>query len=499
MTATTEPATPAAVAAARPLNQAPGMTTPAAIGRELLRIRRDPIRALELAAERYDRRPFQLSATGASPTLFINDAAGAKDVLLTNQSDYVKSSQYELLHRMLGHGLVTSEGELWREHRSIVQPHFAKRALAPFALSMAAATREVLDRWGATLSDGDTIDLNEEMSALTLDIVGRALVGTDFSARSSEFARALTGMLDATCVMGRSPITQIAGSFERVGVSRAMRMQPRSNQRMHAAVDVLDEIVLEVIARRRHEAGEHDDLLATLMSYRHPETGRPLSDTEVRDELMTFVTAGHETTANGLSWMWGLLSQHPAARDQLLAEVDTLLGGRTPTADELDRLAWTTACFQESMRLYPPVWMLQRRAKVATVAAGYALPAGAIVSISPWIIHRDPQHWPNPAGYDPRRFIGDAPKRRPRLAFLPFGAGRRMCIGQGFAMMEATIIAAMMSQRYTFDLTPTSRLDTEPGVTLRPRDGLKVFVSRRRPAAAASSGPAIGVPNGATT
>jgi cytochrome P450 len=479
-TATPQPtADPSAARAPRPLSEAPGATTAAAVGRELLRIRKDPVRALELSAARHEGRPFQLSAPGTSPHLFINDPEGIKDVLLTHQDDYEKSSQYELLRGVLGLGLVTSEGELWREHRTIVQPTFAKRALGVFAEHMVAAAQDALDQWEADWREGEEVDLSEAMSTLTLDIVGRALVGTDFSARSSEFGAALTAMLESAGAMGRSPTTQVAGGLRSIGVGRAMRLQPRRLERMNAAIAILDDVVLELIARRRRDPAEHDDLLATLMGYRHPETGEPLSETALRDELMTFVTAGHETTANGLSWMWALLSQHPTARDGLLSEVDAVLGGSPPTAADLDRLEWTTACFQESMRLFPPVWMVQRRAKVDTVAAGYALPAGTVVSISPWVLHRDARYWPNPAGFDPRRFVGEAPKDRPRLAFLPFAAGRRMCIGQGFAMMEATIIAAMVSQRYTFDLVPTARLQTDPSVTLRPRGGVRVIPHRR--------------------
>ncbi|MBO9533692.1 MAG: cytochrome P450 [Solirubrobacteraceae bacterium] len=484
MTATT--ATPSHAAgsptapAPRPVSEAPGATTLLAVGRELAAIRKDPVRSLELSSARHGGRPFQLSAPGAHASLFINDPEGAKEVLLTHQDDYEKSSQYEILQRVLGLGLVTSEGELWREHRSIVQPVFAGRAIGAFAQYMVAAASDALDRWDATWTDGQEIDLSVEMSMLTLDIVGRALVGTDFSARSTEFGAALGDMLEAAGAIGRSPVTHISGGIKRMGVGRGMNLQPRRLQRMNAAIDVLDDVILELIERRRRSTDEHDDLLAVLMGYRHPETGEPLSATALRDELMTFVTAGHETTANGLSWMWGLLSQHPSARAQLLTEVDEVLGGdRTPDYDDLRRLEWTTACFQESMRLFPPVWIVQRRAKVDTVAAGYAIPAGTVISISPWVIHRDARNWPNPAGYDPSRFIGDAPKDRPRLAYLPFAAGRRMCIGQGFAMMEATIVTAMLSQRYTFDLVPTARLETDPSITLRPRHGMPVIAHRR--------------------
>lgn len=483
MTSTATPTTDHPTAALSPegllpLTMAPGATNAASVGRELLRIRDNPLLALDRATARWGD-VFQLSAPGAAATLFLNSPDTAKEVLLTRQDDFEKSSQYEILQRVLGMGLVTSEGELWREHRSIVQPTFAGRALGAFADHMAAAGTTRLAQWDATWSDGQQVDLSYEMSALTLDIVGRALVGTDFSARSDEFAQALTDMLTAAGGIGRAPLTQVAGGIRRVGVGRAMRAQPLRLRRMNEAIDTLDDVVLELIARRRRSTATHDDLLAVLMGYRHPETGAPLTETHLRDELMTFVTAGHETTANGLSWMWALLSQHPTARERLLAEVDEVLGDRTPTAADLPRLEWTAACFMEAMRLYPPVWMVQRRAKVDTELAGYAIPAGTVVAVTPWVIHRDARHWPNPAGFDPSRFLGDAPKQRPRLAYLPFAAGRRMCIGQGFAQMEATVLTAMLSQRYTFDLVPGVPLDPEPTITLRPRHGVVVTAHRR--------------------
>jgi cytochrome P450 len=215
------------------------------------------------------------------------------------------------------------------------------------------------------------------------------------------------------------------------------------------------------------------------MSARDEETGEPMSRTQVRDELMTFIAAGHETTANGLGWMWYLLSEHPAAREQLFAEVDDVLGGRPPGADAVDRLPWTTACFQEAMRLYPPVWHVQRRAEADDVVAGHPVPAGSVVLISTWTTHRDPAVWPNPAGFDPRRFLGDAPKARPRHAYFPFGGGRRVCVGQGFAMTEAAILAAMIAQRYTLDFIPGSKIVLDPTITLRPLHGLPMTVHPR--------------------
>lgn len=461
-------------ATARPL--APGLSG-ASVARQLLKIRRDPLRAFDDLMASHGP-VVRLSGTGVADTLFIADPADVKQVLITNQDNYEKGSQYEVLRRILGNGLVTSDGTIWRQDRSIAQPRFARRALTPFAAHMAAAADGFLDRWETEWRDGDRVEIGEHMSALTLDIVGRALVGADFSARASEFGEALYDLLGASGEIGRSPITQIGEGRGAGGVARAMRLQPARTRRIDRALETLDEVVLETIARRRGGNEQHDDLLGDFMGFRD-DAGQPLPDQLLRDELMTFVTAGHETTSNALTWLWVLLSQHPEARDRLVAEVDEVLGGATPDIGVLESLPWTTACIQEAMRLYPPVWIVQRRALGDDVLGGYHVPAGTIVAVSPWVVHRRAETWPNPAGFDPRRFLGDAPKQRDRLAYIPFLAGRRVCIGQGFAMLEATILTAMIAQRWTLDLVPDARIYPETTITLRPLGGAHFHVRRR--------------------
>jgi cytochrome P450 len=204
-----------------------------------------------------------------------------------------------------------------------------------------------------------------------------------------------------------------------------------------------------------------------------------MSRAQLRDELMTFIAAGHETTANGLAWMWYLLSLNPLARDRLLVEVDDVLGGRAPGADAAERLPWTKACFQEAMRLYPPVWHVQRQALADDVLGGHPVPAGSVVLVSTWTTHRDPAVWPNPGGFDPRRFLDGGPASRPRHSYLPFGGGRRVCVGAGFATMEAAILAAMIAQRYTLDLDPAAKVVLDPTITLRPLHGLAMTAHPR--------------------
>jgi cytochrome P450 len=272
------------------------------------------------------------------------------------------------------------------------------------------------------------------------------------------------------------------------------RMPGRWFRRLRHALGELDTVVADLIDTRRavlgtsrdrpdgaadEETGERHgsqardaDLLGLLLAARDPETGEGMGRRQIRDELMTFLLAGHETTANALNWTWYLLSLHVEARRRLLDEVDEVLAGRTPTVADLERLTWTNAVISEAMRLYPPAWILQRQAVADDEIDGHHIPAGTTVTVPPYLVHRHPEVWPNPEGFDPGRFLPGADAGRPRHAYIPFGAGRRMCVGAGFAQQEAVLLTAMIAQRCTFDLLPGARIRPEPTVTLRPRDGL---------------------------
>ncbi len=404
-----------------------------------------------------------------------------RHVLLANQDNYKKSSQYELLTPVLGNGLVTSEGELWQRQRRLVQPMFAKRHLEPFADHMAAAAEAALSAWEASWPDGRRIELASEILHIGLDTVGRALVGHDFSGRTEEFGGALANALHQVGATSRSIPVNAIQALPWMTVKRATRLA--NNRRWKSGMDsanLLVGIATEIVDERfRHGHGDRDDLLRLLMEARDEDSGEPMGRQQVLDELLTFVAAGHETTAHGLAWMYYLLSQHPQAREQLEAEVDEVLDGRVPLAADVERLPWTKACFEEAMRIYPPVWHVQRVALGEDVIGGYRIEPRTRVFASIWSTHRDPAIWENPAGFDPRRWLGEAPKDRPRFAYLPFGGGRRICVGQGFAMMNATILAAMIAQGFRFDFVPGSKIVLDPTVTLRPLHGIPVTVRRR--------------------
>jgi cytochrome P450 len=467
----------------------PGVSMPSRApgprGRELARvlamIGRSPLDAMDHVAQVYG--DVALLQIFGGPLFIVRGADQVKHVLITNQDNYVKSNFYELMWRLLGKGLVTNEGPSWQRQRSLVAPIFAQRHLVPFAEHMVAAAESSLATWAQRFTFGERVDAAAEMTRMTLEVVGRALLGGDVAVLDEAFSAAAATANHQIGAAGRSPINVVGSRLPGLTPERAFKLQfPR--WRSHAAaVDLMDVVVGGLIDRRaRAPLTRQEDLLGLLMAARDEETGEPMSRTQVRDELMTFIAAGHETTANALGWMWFLLSQHPLVREQLLAEVDDVLDGSSPGADAADRLPFTKACFQEAMRLYPPVWHVQRRARRDDALGGHRVPAGSVVLVSTWTTHRDPAVWPNPAGFDPRRFLGDAPKTRPRHAYFPFGGGRRICVGAGFATMEAVILAAMIAQRYTLDLIPGAKVVLDPTITLRPLHGLPMTIQPRRAA-----------------
>ncbi len=449
------------------------------IGRLLLALGRDPLEAMAGLLSRHgDIARFEI---GGHSVFIARSPEAVRHVFVANQDNYRKSAQYELLRPVLGRGLLTSGGDHWRRQRSLVQPMFAKRHLAPFAEHMTAAAAGVLDSERARHRDGDEVEMTHLLSRLTLDVVGRALFGADLGGQTAKtVGRSLDTILSEVGVVGRSPITAVAAQLPRMNVETAFRARKRRWNRAVRATAEIDSIVTALIDERAGEtATERRDLLSLLLDARDDNTGEAMSPTEIRDELMTFILAGHETTANALVWTLMLLSRHPEARERMLAEVDSVLGGRTPTADDVELLPWTHAVIQEAMRLYPPAWILEREAKAKDSIEGFHIPKGSTVIVPPYLVHRNPRVWSNPEGFDPRRFLPGADPERPRLAYLPFGAGRRVCVGQGFALMEASLLAAMILQRFTFDLVAGSTPRPEPSVTLRPKGGLLMTVHPR--------------------
>lgn len=395
-------------------------------------------------------------------------------VLVSNQDNYVKARTYKPLTELLGRGLLTNEGDSWTRQRRLMQPMFARRRIDAFAPAIVDAAGQAMDRWAGldTGSVGSVVDVAEEMSALTLDVVGRALFSSDLSGEAQQMGPALETVLTAFIKVVRNPLFMLVPNYHRWPTPNRLRARGAETH-LRTVVDTL-------ITQRRAEAraGDERDLLDMLLAARD-DTGKPLAEQQIRDELMTFMLAGHETTANALAWTLLLLSRHPQARDRLESEVDTVLSGRSATAADASKLEWTSAVISEGMRLYPPAWMIEREAKALDELAGVEVPARSVVATPPYLVHRNPDHWPNPEGFDPERFLPDAVASRHRFAYLPFGGGRRQCIGGGFAMLESVLLLATIVQRFQLDLVPGHQPEALTAVTLRPANGIPMALRPR--------------------
>ena len=406
----------------------------------------------------------------------------ARQVLVTNQDNYEKGMEYELLRIVLGNGLLTSEGELWRRQRNLVQPMFAKRHLGDFTGYMTKATSDALDHGALSgLGEGDVVDMNAAMMELTLDVVGRALFGADLTGETARrVGPALNDVLTLGVKMARRLPTFLVAGLPGMDLQKALALNPEIAA-FRSAVSELDAVVEEVLDERDARPDKGEDLVGLMLQTIDPETGERMSRSQVAAEIMTFMLAGHETTSNALSWTFRWLSLNPEARDRMFAEVDETLGDRIPDMEDAERLPWTRAVIEESMRLTPPVFVIGRKAKEDDEIGGYRVPAGSSVMVLIRMIHRDPRVWDNPEGFDPTRFLPENRAGRPTQAYMPFGAGRRICVGSTFAMIEAVLLLAMISRRHRFDLLPGVQIEEDASITLRPRDGLPMLARPRAP------------------
>jgi len=405
-------------------------------------------------------------------------------VLHEGTDAYHKSVEYELLRSVVGLSLFTDEDESWRRHRMLLNPVLAKRHINGLVDLMI----EPIEAFVADLEPGE-LDMTAEMTELTLDVVGSALFGRRLGDLAVELKPAVTGGLRGAEVAARllmlfaPPVWGIraAAGF----VHHAPQVVP-ALRRLQWVMKTVDRSVWEMIEERKANPSDSPDLLGLLLA--QPE----LTPRRVRDEATTFMLAGHETTANALAWTWYLLALNDDARERMHAEVDAVLGGRRPTLADLPQLPWTTACFEEGMRIYPPAWVIPRKAVRDDVIDGHKIPKGATVYIPIHAIHHDARFWPDPETYDPSRFLHENCKGRHRSAYLPFGGGRRVCIGSSFALMEGTLILAMMSQRYSYELVAGHPVTPEATLTLRPRRGIKMIARPRPVAEAVAAGPTAG-------
>lgn len=427
--------------------------------------REDPLTMLTAAAQEHgDLVQFLM---GPIRLYLVTDPAQVQRVFVEQRHNFSKRTRgYEALRMYLGDGLVTSEGEFWKRQRRIAQPAFHKQRIAGFADTMVQFADDLADRWARDHALGRTIDAYADMTALTLRIVARTLLSSEVQ----DDDRGIGEAVEVMNGMARDVMTN--------PLYPPMWVPTAKNRRFQRFGARIDRVVNEIIEQRRRTGKDEDDLLSMLMNARDDESGEGMTDAQLRDEIMTMFLAGHETTANALSWGLYLLSHHPTVRRQMQRELDGVLGGRRPALSDLVSLPYTRAVVRETMRLYPPAWSIGRRCEEDDALGGYRIRAGGIVIVSPWVTHRHPRYWPNPEGFDPERFMPDAPKR-PRYAYFPFGGGPRQCIGNNFALMEIELVLATLVQRFDADLVAGTAVKPAAFVTLRPKDGLPMRLRAR--------------------
>ena len=395
--------------------------------------------------------------------ILFSDPALVNEVLVTKQNSFRKGKALEGARVFLGNSLLVSEGEEHTRQRRLIQPAFHRGRIAGYARIMAEKARS----WTDAQRAGGEIDLAVEMNRLTLAVVAATLFGSEIDAEAGDIAESLTVIIE---------------NFNRMLLPfwKYLRLLPiPANLRLYRAQKTLDATIYRLISQRRRDGRDHGDLLSMLLAAEDAENPQKrLTDTEVRDQAMTLFLAGHETTANALAWTWHLLTRHEPARAKMKAEIDAVLGGdRLPGLDDVARLPFTTAVLSESMRLFPPVWVVGRRALEDVTIGEYEVPRRTIVIASQYIIHHDERYWPNALEFLPERWLDEqAQAARPKFAYFPFGGGGRVCIGDAFAWTEGVILLAVMARRWRFEAAPGQVVDVNPTVTLRPKNGLKMIV-----------------------
>jgi cytochrome P450 len=437
----------------------PSRTVPGAL---LLGFQRDPIGVLmRLRREHGDVVQFRL---GGERVVSITDPELIRDVLVTHHSNFRKSRGLERARRLLGDGLLTSEGEFHLRQRRLMQPAFHRRRINSYGETMVRYADRARGRW----QPGATVDLHHEMMDLTLAIVGKTLFDADVEDEADEIGDALGNIIGQFNIF----MLSLGEVLERLPLPSTRRFQ-RAKAR-------LDDTIFRMIDERRRSGEDRGDLLSMLIAAQDTEgDGTGMSDQQVRDEALTLFLAGHETTANALTWTWYLLSQHPEIEARIHAEIDSVLEGRLPTVDDLPRLTYTRKVFSESLRLYPPAWIIGRRAINAYAVRDYTLPAGTVIIMSQYVVHRDPRWYPEPDRFDPERWTPEAQAARPKFAYFPFGGGPRLCIGEQFAWMEGVLLLATIGQQWRPRLVPGHPVELQPLITLRPKHGMRMVLERR--------------------
>jgi cytochrome P450 len=423
--------------------------------------RKDPPAFLLDVAQRHgDIAYFKL---GPQHMYLLNKPEYVQDVLVTQSSKFMKSRIMQRAKVLLGEGLLTSEGQVHLRQRRLAQPAFHRQRIAGYAATMVQCARRTAGKW----TDGETRDISEDMMRLTLAVVAQTLFGADVDSDANEIGQALTDVLGMFNLM----LIPFADLLQKLPLP--------SMRRFERARSFLDKTIYDIVNERRKTDEDRGDLLSMLLLAQDEQgDGGSMTDTQVRDEALTLFLAGHETTANALTWSWYLLSQHPEVEARMRAELQTVLEGRAPTFDDLPQLRYTEMIFAESMRLYPPAWAISRLVTEDHFAADYRIPAGSIVMMSPYVMHRNPKYFPEPERFDPQRWTPEARETRPKFSYFPFGGGPRVCIGERFAWTEGVLVLATIAQNWHMRLEPGHRVAHHAQITLRTRYGMRMQLQR---------------------
>ncbi|MCW5621772.1 MAG: cytochrome P450 [Burkholderiales bacterium] len=428
-------------------------------------LRRNPMEFFQRLAVRFGgitRVPLQ-----AGRSLFlVSEPRLIKELLLDHRARFVKNTRYPAMQRLLGQGLLLSEGEAWRRQRLLTQPAFKPSELKRQVDWMSCYVARFLARWSVHARSGQALDAELEFLRLTQLLAGVLVVGPRFEAEAEEMFRISEAIKHAW----PAPPRGILAGFRKPARERAVRLEQ--------ACGDLDRLVQHFIDQQRKGTAEEGGILGTLIAGSRKE-GRPFSDQELRDQVVTLFFAGYETSAASMCWTHYLLATHPLVRDRLLREVDEQLGTRTPTGEDLERLSYLEQVLQESLRIYSPIHSLSRVATAECPVGGFKLPKDATAVVSLYATHRLPEHWPDPERFDPERFTPQACAARYSLAYIPFAVGHRNCIGGTLAMIEGKLILAQVAQRYLLDVAPGQRIEAMAATTMRPRHGMRMLVRAR--------------------
>lgn len=402
---------------------------------------------------------------GPREVFLLNHPDLIKDVLVTHHRNFLKSRALERSKLVLGNGLLTNEGESHLRQRRLVQPAFHQKRIADYGKAMVEFASGMSDKW----KEGAAVDVHEEMMRLTLSIVAKTLFNTSVESETDDIGESVSVIIE---MFPRSvfPFSEILD-----------KLPLPSTRRFERARERLDTTVYRMINERRADGEDRGDLISMLLLAQDEEGDKDgMTNLQVRDEVMTLFLAGHETTANALTWTWYLLSQNPDAEKRLHEELDAVLGNRSPAVEDLENLCCTRMALMESMRLYPPVWAVARRAVDDYEVGGYLAPAGSVIFACQCVTHYDPRYYPDPFKFLPERWTPQEQASRPRFAYFPFGGGPRRCIGESFALMEGALVIATIAQKWKMSLLPGHRVESKPLITLRPKYGMKMTLERRK-------------------